>query len=270
MENALVVFSGKVSNLRKITGESNFFANQENRRLGMLATLGLAVMGESGLAAASLHNVSNGESQVELFCCEVAGKTVYGCFSRVFFEDGDNIDVVAEAQDDGGFYAYSVRRPLDHRLWLPFHCERGSVAHRRSVLSTSSKFTLLITSPSFLFFIAILFVEVSPFEKLKLIGLAMIGFLLSFLFIFLIVYRVVSKLQSFSFLAEKIFATLGYKEPGLLDMNHENAQFLRDCKIHGDFYYVPDTPQFRQILVAPCVYHYRHAPEIPEAFKLKE
>ncbi|SFD49783.1 hypothetical protein SAMN02745723_12310, partial [Pragia fontium DSM 5563 = ATCC 49100] len=44
----------------------------------------------------------------------------------------------------------------------------------------------------------------------------------------------------------------------------------KDCKEHGEFYYVPDTKQYQQILVAPCVYHYRIAPEVPEKFKLKE
>ncbi|SFD50495.1 hypothetical protein SAMN02745723_1254, partial [Pragia fontium DSM 5563 = ATCC 49100] len=58
LESSFVVFSGMISNLQVISSESNLFLNQENRRLGALATLGLAAIGESGSAATSLQHAS--------------------------------------------------------------------------------------------------------------------------------------------------------------------------------------------------------------------
>ncbi|GKX61857.1 putative type VI secretion system effector [Pragia fontium] len=272
MDNAFIVFSGTVSNLVVIEHESNVFSDEKNRRLGALATLGLAAIGESGSAATSLQHASGGDIKLQLFRCEIAGKTVYGCFSRIFFADGEQVDIVAEPQEDGGFYAYSVRRPIDHRLWLPFYCERGTHIHRKINISIAAWWSSI---PIFLCFIAIYFIciydkNVSLSYFLELVGIFLFSGFISFFFFFSCIYGLLKGFAGYSQLAEKIFLTLGYKNPELLDMNKENAQFIKDCKEHGEFYYVPDTKQYQQILVAPCVYHYRIAPEVPEKFKLKE
>ncbi|SUB82347.1 Uncharacterised protein [Pragia fontium] len=269
LESSFVVFSGTVSNLQVISSESNLFLNQENRRLGALATLGLAAIGESGSAATSLQHASGGDIKLQLFRCEVDGKMVCGCFSRVFFADGEQVDIVAEPQEDGGFYAYSVRRPIDHRLWLPFYCERGAKAHKRANVSMAINFSFLVMFITTI--ILVIAISLNDEEyPIELIGIFILCGIFLFLFLFLIVFSLLKGFTGHSQLAEKIFITLGYKNPALLDMNKENAQFIKDCKEHGEFYYVPDTKQYQQILVAPCVYHYRIAPEVPEKFKLKE
>ncbi|GKX61853.1 putative type VI secretion system effector [Pragia fontium] len=276
MDNAFIVFSGTVSNLVVIEHESNVFSDEKNRRLGALGTLGLAAIGESGSAATSLQHASGGDIKLQLFRCEIAGKTVYGCFSRVFFADGEQVDIVAELQEDGSFYAYSIRRPIDHRLWLPFYCERGSKAHKKANISIATKISLGAIILISIFFIIIMLLDnngdsIKVEDLISMIFFAFIPSLLFlFLFLFCVLYSLLKGLAGYSQLAEKIFLTLGYKNPELLDMNKENAQFIKDCKEHGEFYYVPDTKQYQQILVAPCVYHYRIAPEVPEKFKLKE
>ncbi|WP_136655920.1 putative type VI secretion system effector [Pragia fontium] len=271
LESSFVVFSGMISNLQVISSESNLFLNQENRRLGALATLGLAAIGESGSAATSLQHASGGDIKLQLFRCEVDGKIVYGCFSRVFFADGEQVDIVAEPQEDGGFYAYSVRRPIDHRLWLPFYCERGTKAHKKSNMIMASWLPAITI---FIGFFMIIYKLISADRSMdiifKVVGIFFVVSIIWFLFLFFVCYGFLKGLTGHSQLAEKIFITLGYKNPALLDMNKENAQFIKDCKEHGEFYYVPDTKQYQQILVAPCVYHYRIAPEVPEKFKLKE
>ncbi|VEJ55222.1 putative type VI secretion system effector [Pragia fontium] len=271
MDNAFIVFSGTVSNLVVIEHESNVFSDEKNRRLGALATLGLAAIGESGSAATSLQHASAGDIKLQLFRCEIAGKTVYGCFSRIFFADGEQVDIVAEPQEDGGFYAYSVRRPIDHRLWLPFYCERGTKAHRKSnIMMANILPSITIFMGVIMMMYEVLFGGNDIDFLLKFIGLFLVCAAISYLFLFLVCYSLLKGFTGHSQLAEKIFITLGYKNPALLDMNKENAQFIKDCKEHGEFYYVPDTKQYQQILVAPCVYHYRIAPEVPEKFKLKE
>ncbi|VEJ55228.1 putative type VI secretion system effector [Pragia fontium] len=273
MDNAFIVFSGTVSNLVVIEHESNVFSDEKNRRLGALGTLGLAAIGESGSAATSLQHASGGDIKLQLFRCEIAGKTVYGCFSRVFFADGEQVDIVAEPQDDGGFYAYSVRRPIDHRLWLPFYCERGTRACKKANMSIAIWGASIVSLLSlFIAIYGVLSVEIEKdlYFSLKYIAAVIIGNIFLFLFLFGVLYSLLNGFTRYSQLAEKIFITLGYKNPELLDMNKENAQFIKDCKEHGEFYYVRDTKQYQQILVAPCVYHYRIAPEVPEKFKLKQ
>ncbi|GKX61855.1 hypothetical protein SOASR032_04240 [Pragia fontium] len=271
MDNAFIVFSGTVSNLVVIEHESNVFSDEKNRRLGALGTLGLAAIGESGSAATSLQHASGGDIKLQLFRCEVDGKIVYGCFSRVFFADGEQVDIVAEPQEDGGFYAYSVRRPIDHRLWLPFYCERGTKAHRKSNIIMATWFPAITI---FIGFFMIIYKLISADRSMdiifKVIGIFFVVSIIWFLFLFCVLYSLLNGFTRHSQLAEKIFITLGYKNSELLDMNKENAKFIKDCKEYGEFYYVPDTKQYQQILVAPCVYHYRIAPEVPEKFKLKE
>ena len=39
-------------------------------------------------------------------------------FCRVFFRNGDQVEVVVEPCDEDGCLAYALRRPIDHRFWL--------------------------------------------------------------------------------------------------------------------------------------------------------
>ena len=155
MDDTLIVFSGTISHLQVIPSESNQFLNQENRRLGALATLGLAAIGESGSAATSLQHASGEDIKLELFRCEIDGKTIYGCFSRVFFADGEEADIVAEPQKDGGFYAYAVRRPIDHKLWLYPHSGQGRKAYR----AKNNKMSFMAGILCFLFLLIISFIQ---------------------------------------------------------------------------------------------------------------
>ncbi|QBH96221.1 hypothetical protein EKN56_07295 [Limnobaculum zhutongyuii] len=270
-DKPFVFFSGIISDLQVVNDERDFILESELKNTGKAAAVGLAIAGVAGAAATALQSSVGAESEVQLFRCKVGDKLVTGCFSRVFFDNNEEVDIVAEPKEDGSYYAHAVRRTIDHRLWMPFYCEQGSLAYKKSKLTTSFWFSLILTFPCIILPIYVsLNIQGDFMEKIKVFAFTTLLLIFCFLLIMLIVYRLISKLAPFSVLAEKIFTCFGYEKPELLNMNHENSQFLKDCREYGEFYYVPDTKQYRQLLVAPCVFHYREAPEVPESSKLKE
>ncbi|OCG06892.1 hypothetical protein A9G14_01275 [Gilliamella apicola] len=92
-------------------------------------------MGDN-LAAASQVATSNryeDESDflnsVQYFTCKIGNLEVQGIFCRAFFRNGDQVEVVVEPCDEDGYFAYALRRPIDHRLWLYPRAMKGSKAN---------------------------------------------------------------------------------------------------------------------------------------------
>ena len=262
-----VVFSGIISELQIVNDEKDFILNPALRNSGKLATVGLAITDVAGAAATALQSSTGSEASVQFFRCKIGKEIVTGCFSVVFFNDSDYVDVVAEKQRDGTYYAYAVRRPIDHRLWLPFNCERGSKAYRKARVSISKWLSLICCSLP----LSILSLFVIDYEDNYDLMIFPLYIIIISIFMFFLFYHLYGNNYFLnSQLFEKILSTLGYEKTELLDMNHEHSQFLRDTKEHGEFYYVEDTYQYKQMPIAPFVYHYRIAPEVPESSKLKE
>ena len=265
-KTSFVVFSGIISDLQIVNDEKDFILNPALRNSGKLATVGLAITDVAGAAATALQSSTGSEASVQFFRCKIGKETVTGCFSVVFFNDSDYVDVVAEKQSDDTYYAYAVRRPIDHRLWLPFNCERGSKAYKRARVSISKWLTLICCTIPITIFLLFMTDYKDPYEFI----IFPLTIIMASIFMFILFYHLYGhNYLLHSTLFEKILSTLGYEKTAMLDMNHEHSQFLRDTKEHGEFYYVEDTYQYKQMPIAPFVYHYRIAPEIPESSKLK-
>ena len=261
--NSFVVFSGIIEKLQLFDDTKNFIANNKLNSIGKISSVGLAATEMAGAAITALQSSIDSGNQIQYFHCYIDAKEVSGCFSVVFFTDGDEVDVVAELQADGSYFAYAVRRPIDHRLWLYPYCFRGRSAHRKS----NKKMSLGIGS---FFFICLSIISVIEVNS-RLIGLfIIISFLVSLsISIFVYLYYGKGWLQSV-LIAENIFLTLGYDNPQSVDMDVEYELYLKDIEKNGSFYYVNDSLENKQNHIAPWVYRYRSAPEVPESSKLKE
>ena len=264
MSDYFQIIKGKISDLKVIDTSLAVFGTGA---LNGLPTIGHAVMGDN-LAAASQVATSNryeDESDflnsVQYFTCKIGNLEVRGIFCRAFFRNGDQVEVVVEPCDEDGYFAYALRRPIDHRLWLYPWAMKGSKANSRAALKSVGLFTLLVYL-CILVTITILAKQLSAFIAAFTVSTAV-----STLF-FLISYFCYKKLLGGgSKEADKIFATLGYPNPKTVDMEKEFLEvFINKSESDPDFYVDTTTEEYRQEVPdgVKWVTFYCEAPPIPD------
>ena len=265
MSEYFQIIKGKISDLKVIDTSLAVFGSGA---LNGLPAISHALMGDN-LAAASQVATSNryeDESDflnsVQYFTCKIGNLEVRGIFCRAFFRNGDQVEVVVEPCDEDGYFAYALRRPIDHRLWLYPRAMKGSKANSRAALKNTGIFTLLV----YLFDLVLLIIVSNDLSDFAF------GFSVTtpvFILFFLISYFCYKKLLGGgSKEADKIFATLGYPDPKTVDMEKEFFEVFINNKSTSDpdFYFDTTTEEYRQEVPdgVKWVSFYRESPPIPD------
>ena len=264
MSEYFQIIKGKISDLKVIDTSLAVFGSGA---LNGLPAISQALMGDN-LAAASQVATSNryeDESDflnsVQYFTCKIGNLEVRGIFCRAFFRNGDQVEVVVEPCDEDGYLAYALRRPIDHRLWLYPWAMKGSKANSRAALKSAGIFILPVYL-CILVTITILAKQLSAFIAAFTVSTALctLCFLISF-------FWNKKLLGGGSKEADKIFATLGYPNPEMVDMEKEFLEvFINKSESDLDFYVDTTTEEYRQEVPdgVKWVTFYREAPPIPD------
>ena len=154
------IITGIVSELEVFDTEQQFL---KTRKLAGLPALGLFFLGDVVAAASQLNTTDSNEeaaeflNSVQYFRCKMGSNIIEGIFCRVFFNNGDQVEVVVEPRSDGSYFAYALRRLIDHRLWLHPWATKGTKAGNKSAL----KFAVLLMSVIFVFTIIFMLINTS-------------------------------------------------------------------------------------------------------------
>jgi hypothetical protein len=241
----LALLRGTVSNLTVADGQEEFIQTVPDKYIAAAVGVGLALEGLAGAASAAALGGNDSADRVQFFRCMVDGKPIAGRFSKVTFKEGDVVEVVGQAQEDGSYMAQAVRRRTDRTLWMAPHCSRGEKAHWAYVLKMIPFLTLLgwLFSALFIAFAVWMSNEHATWDALKFLFAicATTTTIMSLYFSIKIAY----KWRPFVNTAEHIFAALGYAKPASVDMEKQNALYWKQ---HA-------KPDERRI-VAPWVYRY--------------
>ena len=265
MSEYFQIIKGKISDLKVIDTSLAVFGSGA---LNGLPAISQALMGDN-LAAASQVATSNryeDESDflnsVQYFTCKIGNLEVRGIFCRAFFRNGDQVEVVVEPCDEDGYFAYALRRPIDHRLWLYPWAMKGSKANNKDALKNVGLFILSI----YLCNLVLIIVASNNLDDF-VFGVSIITPL--YILLFLIGYFWYKKLLGGgSKEADKIFATLGYPDPKTVDMEKEILEVFINNKSTSDpdFYFDTTTEEYRQEVPdgVKWVTFYCEAPPIPD------
>ena len=264
MSEYFQIIKGKISDLKVIDTSLAVFGSGA---LNGLPAISQALMGDN-LAAASQVATSNhyeDESDflnsVQYFTCKIGNLEVRGIFCRAFFRNGDQVEVVVEPCEKDGYFAYALRRPIDHRLWLYPRAMKGSKANSRAALKSVGLFILSIYLCNLIFIIALT----------RDLGAFIAAFCIAttiYTLLFFIGYFWYKKLLGGgSKEADKIFATLGYPDPETVDMEKEFFEvFMNKSESDPDFYVDTTTEEYQQEVPdgVKWVSFYCEAPPIPD------
>ncbi|WP_392553314.1 putative type VI secretion system effector [Orbus wheelerorum] len=258
------IITGTLTELEVFDTQAQFF---KSRKLAGLPAAGLLVLGDAAAAASQLSLADSNEevsaylNSVQYFRCKVGDLVVEGVFCRAFFTNGDQVEVVVEPRDDGSYFAYALRRPIDHRLWLhPFSMKGSKVGNKEAL-----KLSTMIALPTFI--MALIFTIFQVNEVGMFIQMSSIYFLLSIIFGLFLYFFAKSGTTASAKIADKIFATLGYPKPKEVDMEQEFMEFYFNNKSETDpdFYVDITTKQYKQDAEGvKWVAFYREAPAIPD------
>ena len=264
------IITGIVSELEVFDTEQQFL---KTRKLAGLPALGLFFLGDVVAAASQLNTTDSNEeaaeflNSVQYFRCKMGSNIIEGIFCRVFFNNGDQVEVVVEPRSDGSYFAYALRRLIDHRLWLHPWATKGTKAGNKSAL----KFAVLLMSVIFVFTIIFMLIN-TPLDEYYIFLIALPVILVLDILLGVLVYFLhKSILSKSSHIADKIFATLGYADPKRVDMEAEFYKFYAYRDENSPNFYVDiNSAQYKQQPPkgAKWVTFYREAPPIPEYIKV--
>ena len=253
----------KYSLLKGTVSQLHVFDDPKELRsdnIGWLALFGFMIIGAFELIAAIIGSLTAGSITLKgkTFYCYVGKKEVLGNLEHVSFKEGDYVEMVVKQIDSNQYQSYAVRMPQYHALYFP-----------RSVgvpTLLQLKFSAIISGVMCLF--AYLFLTILAFFDLEKdpddFIFSAIATIIMFLLISIILFFLAG--GRYSFISNRIFATLGYPKPWLHSSVEEHDRFKKlnrsgDPELYDD----PQTPEFERIKkLDPDAYYYCRTPNLPD------
>ena len=229
--------------------------------IGWLALFGFMIIGAFELIAAIIGSLTAGSITLKgkTFYCYVGKKEVLGNLEHVNFKEGDYVEMVVKQIDSNQYQSYAVRMPQYHALYFPRSVGVPTLLQLKVSAIISGVLCLLTYIISLiLIFISIERDYINNFIIITLSNFSMF-LIVSLIFFFLAGGR-------YSFISNRIFATLGYPKPWLHSSVEEHDRFKKlnrsgDPELYDD----PQTPEFERIKkLDPDAYYYCRTPNIPD------
>lgn len=214
---ALQKLSGKITDLKKSRRNRDFVLSRIGGDVGASAiSAALAGMGGAGIAIASIDS-SESADFVEF---SINGEPVQGWFWRFPFQDGDEVELVADRGEDT-WSAYGVRRESDSLVAVYPHCFEG----RRSHYLSTFRFWGIVVAVIFGFMMCLDAVfslfqgQFSIVGQLEAYGIYTLYLLPTLLGVFgFLAWRAGRKTEGFAHVAEMIFKGFGWGNPSGINL----------------------------------------------------
>jgi hypothetical protein len=206
---------GTIKNLRKTRTTHDFMFTQTDRnRMGM-ASVAAAMEGLGGLAIGLARSAMDTTDEADLLEFELDGKPIRAWVWCSVFQDGDDVEIVAEPMGDV-WQAYGIRRIEDKIIALHPHCSRGRFAHFKA----SIRWYLIIYIIIFFafFFISIVYSIINKYSLYPVFAGIIYVFIGGGAIYGIIAWRVSRKFMGFVELAERIFTVFGWKDVKNIDL----------------------------------------------------
>jgi hypothetical protein len=209
-DRPLQIVSGKITLLHKAEGRLNLLAGLQQK--AGLAGAGLALAGQAGAAANALSLVLYDGEDVEHFGFALGEQVVVGTFENAFFDDGDEVKVVASRLNNGILFAHAIVRVADSALWMPYNIKHGRVAMMKSTAKMGGVGGALMSAIALVMFYSQAGLAVL-LELLPGLALGVFGF------IALVGSWVYLDSRHEALYAERLFKAMGFKNPSIVNLS---------------------------------------------------
>ena len=238
-EQNLKLLFGTISDYKCIRKNANFvFSRDDKAAIGVVA-VAASVAGASGLAASTASS-TNAEEEADYLEFTLDGHPVKGWVWRSPFNNGDEVQVVAQPFDSH-HEAFAIARPTDRIVALYPHCSRGRIRHWLIVARwwvLASTFSILLATLGLLLSGAI---SSSAWIEVRDDIMVMVprGAFIVYPFFLLVSVSLGWKWLSFVRLAERIFQEFGWHGAGSIDLKRISraTRTATDTSEYGIFYF---------------------------------
>lgn len=210
----LVKLTGTIVNYKVTRMEASFVFTDSDRSAMGVTAIAAAVVGFSGPAIATASNAASTEEDADYVEFDLDGRSIKGWVWRSPFKDGDKVEVAAEWREDH-YEAAGIARPTDCIIALYPHCSRGRVKHAKNAI----KWWFIGTSAFLIFMLFLVWTTVSTERYVSVLatGFHYVAFG-CLAFFSLMTFSLTRKWMPFVRLAEKVFVTLEWPNPGNVDL----------------------------------------------------
>ena len=253
----------KYSLLKGTVSQLHVFDDPKELRsdnIGWLALFGFMIIGAFELIAAIIGSLTAGSITLKgkTFYCYVGKKEVLGNLEHVSFKEGDYVEMVVKQIDSNQYQSYAVRMPQYHALYFPRSVGVPTLLQLK--VSAIISGVMCLFAYLFLTILAFFDLEKDPDDFI----FSAIATIIMFLLISIILFFLAG--GRYSFISNRIFATLGYPKPWLHSSVEEHDRFKKlnrsgDPELYDD----PQTPEFERIKkLDPDAYYYCRTPNLPD------
>lgn len=232
-----------------------------DNNVSLIAMIGELFFGVFEVIASLVTTLSEDSITLEgkKFSCYVGRKFVEGRLTHISFKNGDYVEMVVDKSDDHFYQSYAVRIPKTHALYFSHAVDTPTLLRLKYSAIVAGVLSLL----AYLFFFIMLLTDLDEDFFFNL-AIFTISTLISFSAILIMLFFLTG--GRYSFIGNRIFATLGYPKPWSHDTSVEHERFKKlnrsgDPELYDD----PQTPEFERIKIrdAKATYYCR-TPIVPD------
>lgn len=209
---------GRIQNLRKKRCRRDFvFTANDRTKMGATAVVA-SLAGLGGVAAGLGGSAMDTTEEADLLEFEIDGRPIKAWVWISVFEEGDDVEVVAEP-DGNSWTGYGIRRVNDRIVALHPHCSRGRYAHYRSSWSWFIKIVgALLVVGWLLLAITAYFASLPAADFIPFLLISLAAGITAALIYGTIAYRIARRFMGFVRLAEGIFQIFGWPDVKNIDL----------------------------------------------------
>jgi hypothetical protein len=207
---------GRIANLRKTRRSQDFFFTDSDRKKMGATAIAAGLAGLGGIAVGLSGMAMDTTEEADLLEFDLDGKPVKAWVWQSVFDEGDEVEVVAEQWGDT-WQGYGIRRISDKIVALHPHCSRGRYAHYKASLRLWLKVCVPLLLFMYLLTGAIAFFD-SVDNWAGMVQMWAFGGLGILAILGAIAYRMSRKFMGFVGLAEGIFQAFGWKNVRDIDL----------------------------------------------------
>lgn len=209
---------GRIENLRKKRCRRDFVFTANDRTSMGTAAIAAGLTGLGGVAAGLGAMAMDTTEEADLVEFELSGKRVKAWLWVSVFQEGDEIEVVAEPDGDG-WLGYGIRRISDRIVALHPHCSRGRYAHYKASFSWFLRLTGALLVGSWLMLAIVAYFKSLPATDIIPFVLVTLAASVTAALIYgVIAYRIAKRFMGFVRLAEGIFHVFGWPDVKNIDL----------------------------------------------------
>lgn len=227
----LVKLTGTIQNYKATRTEASFVFTQSDRNSMGVVAIAAGIAGLSGPAIATAAHAASTEEEADYLEFELDGELVKGWVWRSPFKEGDVVGVAAEWRD-GHYEVAGISRPLDRTIALYPHCSRGRSKHVKNAVKWWFLGATFMNLLIFLFAVLTTSAGRSVLHGFLEVGVYMM--LGVYVFFGLMTFSLARKWMPFVHLSEKVFTTLGWSNPGNIDLA-KSSKAQRKPEDPGEF-----------------------------------